>query len=90
MGTKESDEDGDVVAILVGMATEELSDEECFALHRAISLQMPVRRVKGYEKVADLFTEAEGTRMEQATWDAFQQVYQERLAQHLAQRKETE
>ena len=69
----------DVMALVVSQDTEKLTPPEFAALYRAILLNGDVKRVAGYEKVKALFTEADGTQMNQTTWEAFQALFHERF-----------
>lgn len=66
--------------LIVGKVTSDLTDTEFAILYRAIMLKMSsIKRVMGYEKAASLFTEEDGTKMERATWEAFQALFHERF-----------
>jgi hypothetical protein len=75
-----SEDDG--YAILAGVIsrdTDKLTDTEFRALYIAICLGSNVKRIGGYTKVSSIFTEEDDTKMELATWEVFQALYQERL-----------
>lgn len=70
-----------ILAGVIARDTDTLTDAEFRALYIATRLGNPnTKKIIGYEKVAALFTEADGTKMEQATWEVFGALYQERLA----------
>jgi hypothetical protein len=77
----------DVIAAVIEQDTQHLTTPEFAALCRAIRLNMNVKRVAGYEKVKGLFTEADGTKMEQATWEAFMVLFLERTAPMFSEEK---
>jgi hypothetical protein len=68
-----------VMVAVVRQGTQKLTDQEFASIYRAVALRMNVKRIIGYEKVAPLFTQADGTQMEQATWEAFRVLFQERF-----------
>jgi len=70
----------DVLAITVAMITDQLDDAQLRALNLCAMLGTnPHGRLFDYATVAPLFTQANGTRMEQATKEALARVVGERF-----------
>jgi hypothetical protein len=64
----------------VALATQHLSDDDLASLNRVAQLESDPRGRPWYQHVAHLFTEADGTRMNNETKDALAAVALRRLA----------
>lgn len=75
-----TEETKQIMIAVVALTCKELSDQELAVLNLVGQLdQDPHNRMFDYEKIEELFTERDGTRMHQETKDALAVIVEQRL-----------
>ena len=64
---------------VISVSCTDLTDREMMALCLSLQLGTDPRQIKGYEKVRELYTEENGTRMHEATKKGFLSLCAARL-----------